>query len=58
MAPLFTWFGSLFDKNTKKEFLEPLDNINYINNLEQLGIKRNQLNNLTHCWFEGVNPWL
>ena len=46
------------NENTKNEFTQPLDNINYINNLEHLGIKRNQLNNLTHCWFEGVNPWL
>ena len=46
------------NENTKKEFTQPLDNINYINNLEHLGIKRNQLNNLTHCWLEGVNPWL
>ena len=46
------------NENTKKEFIQPLNNINYINNLEHLGIKKNQLNNLTHCWFEGVNPWL
>ena len=46
------------NENTKKEFMIPTDNINYINNIEHFGVKRNQLENLTHCWFEGVNPWL
>ena len=46
------------NKNTKKEFMQSTDTISNINNIEDFGIKRNQLENLTHCWFEGVNPWL
>ncbi len=46
------------NENTIKEFTQPLNKINYINNLEHLGLNKNQFKNLTHCWFEGVNPWL
>jgi hypothetical protein len=36
------------------------DNIYDAKNFEELndvGVNKNQLEGITHCWFEGVNPW-
>jgi len=42
------------DEKTKNTFLKPLKTIEFVKNS---GLEPKLLNGLTHCWFEGVNPW-
>ena len=42
------------DEKTKENFLISTDHYGII---QDSGIEKNNLNELTHCWFEGVNPW-
>ena len=45
----------VLDDTLKQEFRKPLDT-NIV--IQDLGIEKNNFQELTHCWFEGVNPWL
>ena len=43
-----------FSTEPKKNFLKPIESIDYVT---ESGLDKDKLNELTHCWFEGVNPW-
>ena len=43
-----------FSTEPKKKFLKPIESIDYVT---ESGLDKDKLNELTHCWFEGVNPW-
>ena len=44
--------------NIEKDLNLTSDKIKVIDNLDYFGINRDQISSITHCWFEGVRPWM